>query len=125
MLACRGDRPALVLVIERPGAGAAIRVSPYLRRGRDVAPYHTEVAAGAVLQLGDARAAVPGVPLWEVLAVRGQIEVVAAPADVRAPCGAWVDGGEARGGGGGPCARCARRRRTSSRSVPWCPTSPA
>ncbi|ACY14992.1 hypothetical protein [Haliangium ochraceum] len=99
---CSGATPRAALVFERDlaaaeSAAAAVRVLPMVRRGRSFRPHHIQIASGSLIQIGTLADALPGVTLWEVPAPTGRAELFYPPADVLAPCTAWLTGGHGEG----------------------------
>jgi hypothetical protein len=95
-LLCQGTTPVAALAFERdlltPGAGrVAVRVTPLVWRSAGFRTHHIPLVSGALLQLGAAADATPGVTLWEVPAPSGGAELFYPPERLEAPCDEWLD----------------------------------
>ncbi|HUS67929.1 MAG TPA: hypothetical protein VMZ28_25510, partial [Kofleriaceae bacterium] len=84
---CRGAAPVVALAFAP--ARDRLRVVPLERRGGRFAAPHTEVDPDALLQIGSATEAAPGVAVWEVPSPPGATSLLVPPSDPLAPCAEW------------------------------------
>src|SRR5262249_13061224 len=96
---CVGDKPRAALVFDRDLAprdarpdDTPLRVARFVWRGDRFRPHHVQVAAGALLQIGAAADALPGLTVWEVPAPTGRPGLLYPPRSVLAPCPTWLEG---------------------------------
>lgn len=84
---CRGAAPVVALAFAP--SRDRLRVVPLERRGGRFAAPHTEVGPDALLQIGSATEAAPGVAVWEVPSPPGATSLLVPPSDPLAPCAEW------------------------------------
>jgi hypothetical protein len=103
---CVGDKPRAALILDRDLAprdarpqDTPLRVEPFVWRGDRFRPHHVQVAAGALLQIGAATDALPGLTVWEVPAPTGRPGLLYPPKSVLAACPTWLEGNAGAEGG--------------------------